>query len=263
MRSSCRTGLRSGSPVASTRSTTPRSTAGCEGVQVGNAYINRGMTGAIVQRQPFGGWKRSSVGCGPKAGGPDYVAEMVAGRPSAIDPDIAERSYRDAWKQWFSGSHDPTRPGERAQRTSLPTAPWSAGSGRRRTLRKVRWPLRVVLPSSVATRVVVSDVSTESESALTERLNGAGIDVERVRLLTAASDALRATCHRSRHRDRHRTGVGQRPARVAPMGARAGDQPDNAPSRPRRAVSQGCSASAIGVLGGPCTNGHSSSAIRR
>src|SRR3546814_7097875 len=38
-------------------------------VQAGNLYVNRGITGAIVQRQPFGGWKRSSVGGGAKAGG--------------------------------------------------------------------------------------------------------------------------------------------------------------------------------------------------
>ena len=44
-----------------------------DAVEIGNAYINRHMTGAIVQRQPFGGWKQSSVGCGPKAGGPFYV----------------------------------------------------------------------------------------------------------------------------------------------------------------------------------------------
>ncbi|HEX3090763.1 MAG TPA: bifunctional proline dehydrogenase/L-glutamate gamma-semialdehyde dehydrogenase, partial [Ilumatobacteraceae bacterium] len=79
-----------------------------EGVRVGNAYINRGVTGAIVQRQPFGGWKRSSVGCGPKAGGPDYVAEMVTAPPSVIDVDVAERSYRTAWNEWFAKSHDPT-----------------------------------------------------------------------------------------------------------------------------------------------------------
>lgn len=42
-------------------------------VQVGNAYINRGITGAIVRRQPFGGWKRSVVGAGSKAGGPSYL----------------------------------------------------------------------------------------------------------------------------------------------------------------------------------------------
>jgi len=43
-----------------------------ENVEVGNAYINRPITGAIVQRQPFGGWKRSCFGPGSKAGGPNY-----------------------------------------------------------------------------------------------------------------------------------------------------------------------------------------------
>jgi RHH-type proline utilization regulon transcriptional repressor/proline dehydrogenase/delta 1-pyrroline-5-carboxylate dehydrogenase len=43
-------------------------------VQVGNAYINRAITGAVVQRQPFGGWKHSCFGPGAKAGGPNYVA---------------------------------------------------------------------------------------------------------------------------------------------------------------------------------------------
>jgi len=42
-------------------------------VEAGNLYVNRGITGAIVQRQPFGGWKRSSVGAGTKAGGPNYL----------------------------------------------------------------------------------------------------------------------------------------------------------------------------------------------
>ncbi|MCT1476814.1 proline dehydrogenase family protein [Microbacterium sp. p3-SID336] len=42
-------------------------------VQAGNLYVNRGTTGAIVQRQPFGGWKRSSVGPGAKPGGPNHL----------------------------------------------------------------------------------------------------------------------------------------------------------------------------------------------
>ena len=42
-------------------------------VQAGNVYVNRGITGAIVQRQPFGGWKQSSVGATMKAGGPNYL----------------------------------------------------------------------------------------------------------------------------------------------------------------------------------------------
>lgn len=42
-------------------------------VVAGNLYVNRTTTGAIVERQPFGGWKRSSVGWGLKAGGLNYL----------------------------------------------------------------------------------------------------------------------------------------------------------------------------------------------
>ncbi|TFD43840.1 aldehyde dehydrogenase family protein, partial [Cryobacterium sp. TMT2-10] len=42
-------------------------------IEAGNLYVNRGITGAVVQRQPFGGWKRSAVGAGTKAGGPNYL----------------------------------------------------------------------------------------------------------------------------------------------------------------------------------------------
>jgi RHH-type proline utilization regulon transcriptional repressor/proline dehydrogenase/delta 1-pyrroline-5-carboxylate dehydrogenase len=55
-----------------------------EAVDVGNAYVNRHITGAIVRRQPFGGWKRSAVGPGAKAGGPNYVASL--GRWSWREP---------------------------------------------------------------------------------------------------------------------------------------------------------------------------------
>ncbi|MCL0121310.1 proline dehydrogenase family protein [Corynebacterium pygosceleis] len=47
-----------------------------EHVEVGNAYINRGITGAIVERQSFGGWKNSSLGSGAKAGGPNYIGQQ-------------------------------------------------------------------------------------------------------------------------------------------------------------------------------------------
>ena len=47
-----------------------------DGVEAGNLYVNRGITGAIVQRQPFGGWKRSTVGPGAKAGGPNYLLTL-------------------------------------------------------------------------------------------------------------------------------------------------------------------------------------------
>jgi RHH-type proline utilization regulon transcriptional repressor/proline dehydrogenase/delta 1-pyrroline-5-carboxylate dehydrogenase len=45
-------------------------------VDAGNAYVNRPTTGAIVGRQPFGGYKRSVVGPGAKAGGPNYVLQL-------------------------------------------------------------------------------------------------------------------------------------------------------------------------------------------
>ena len=45
-----------------------------ERIEAGNAYVNRGTTGAVVNRQPFGGWKKSAVGPTAKAGGENYVA---------------------------------------------------------------------------------------------------------------------------------------------------------------------------------------------
>jgi len=45
-------------------------------IQAGNVYVNRGTTGAIVQRQPFGGWKKAAVGAGSKAGGPNYLVGL-------------------------------------------------------------------------------------------------------------------------------------------------------------------------------------------
>ncbi|WP_217180779.1 bifunctional proline dehydrogenase/L-glutamate gamma-semialdehyde dehydrogenase [Streptomyces sp. AC495_CC817] len=51
-----------------------------ERVEAGSLYVNRGTTGAIVQRQPFGGWKRSSVGPGAKAGGPNYLVGLGSWR---------------------------------------------------------------------------------------------------------------------------------------------------------------------------------------
>ena len=46
-------------------------------IVAGNCYINRTTTGAIVQRQPFGGCKASSFGTGAKAGGPNYLVQLL------------------------------------------------------------------------------------------------------------------------------------------------------------------------------------------
>jgi len=54
--------------------------------QVGNLYLNRGITGALVDRHPFGGFKMSGIGS--KAGGPDYLDQFV------IPVNITENTLR-------------------------------------------------------------------------------------------------------------------------------------------------------------------------
>ena len=44
-------------------------------LRAGNVYVNRGITGAVVGRQPFGGYGLSGVGS--KAGGPDYLLQFL------------------------------------------------------------------------------------------------------------------------------------------------------------------------------------------
>lgn len=106
-------------------------------IDAGNCYINRTITGAIVQRQPFGGRRASSFGYGTKAGGPDYVLQLChlqdAAPPRALEKpppelepllkamktlvepsarpslDRAAASYAHAWEHWFAKSHDPAQ----------------------------------------------------------------------------------------------------------------------------------------------------------
>ena len=48
-----------------------------DNILAGNLYINRGTTGAIVIRQPFGGMRKSAIGSGKKAGGFNYVSQFM------------------------------------------------------------------------------------------------------------------------------------------------------------------------------------------
>ncbi len=116
-----------------------------ERVFAGNLYVNRGTTGAIVLRQPFGGMGKSAFGPGIKAGGPNYVMQFMhfedrpqsnaleAGPERPADPMLADlragllelqpeqagvhageirrvlgamASYEVAWDQEFSHGHD-------------------------------------------------------------------------------------------------------------------------------------------------------------
>ena len=76
-------------------------------IEAGNLYINRGITGAIVRRQPFGGMKRSAFGGGIKAGGPNYVASFLRFKnATAYDIKDVEANYRQAWNNVFSKEED-------------------------------------------------------------------------------------------------------------------------------------------------------------
>lgn len=69
-----------------------------EGIRAGNLYVNRPTTGAVVLRQPFGGMGKSAFGPGIKAGGPNYVAQLMdfsaQGNPrtsrAVADPHLRE-----------------------------------------------------------------------------------------------------------------------------------------------------------------------------
>ena len=57
--------------------------------RVGNLYLNRGITGALVERQPFGGFKMSGVGS--KTGGPDYLGQFMY--PRTITENTMRRGF--------------------------------------------------------------------------------------------------------------------------------------------------------------------------
>jgi RHH-type proline utilization regulon transcriptional repressor/proline dehydrogenase/delta 1-pyrroline-5-carboxylate dehydrogenase len=74
--------IANGTPYALTGGLFSRSPVHIERVkrefEVGNLYINRGITGALVDRHPFGGFKLSGIGT--KAGGSDYLLEFMLTR---------------------------------------------------------------------------------------------------------------------------------------------------------------------------------------
>jgi RHH-type proline utilization regulon transcriptional repressor/proline dehydrogenase/delta 1-pyrroline-5-carboxylate dehydrogenase len=58
-------------------------------LMVGNVYLNRGITGALVGRQPFGGFKMSGIGS--KAGGKDYLLQFVL--PRTVTENTMRRGF--------------------------------------------------------------------------------------------------------------------------------------------------------------------------
>jgi RHH-type proline utilization regulon transcriptional repressor/proline dehydrogenase/delta 1-pyrroline-5-carboxylate dehydrogenase len=160
-------------------------------VEVGNAYVNRHITGAIVNRQPFGGWKASVVGPGAKAGGPNYVAQLGSWSDG---PDVPTDD--DAWLAWavaddercwdaeLGQEHDPS--GLRAEANifryrPVPHLTVRVGEGARE-----REVMRVLAAAGRArVPVAISRVGNEDDAAFAARV-AAGRVSGRIRVVGAA-----------------------------------------------------------------------------
>jgi RHH-type proline utilization regulon transcriptional repressor/proline dehydrogenase/delta 1-pyrroline-5-carboxylate dehydrogenase len=161
-------------------------------VEVGNAYVNRHITGAVVQRQPFGGWKASVVGPGAKAGGPSYVAQLGTwaddAEVAALDDEawVAWAQQDDArwWGTEFSVAHDPS--GLAAEENTLRYRPVPhltvrvGADARERDLRRVLTAAR-----TAGVPVTVSRAAAEPDAAFAARV-AAGEVAGRVRVVGTA-----------------------------------------------------------------------------
>jgi RHH-type proline utilization regulon transcriptional repressor/proline dehydrogenase/delta 1-pyrroline-5-carboxylate dehydrogenase len=85
--------LANGTPYALTAGVYSRSPSRLararEALEAGNVYLNRGITGALVHRQPFGGYRLSGIGS--KAGGPDYLAQFTV--PRTVTENTLRRGF--------------------------------------------------------------------------------------------------------------------------------------------------------------------------
>jgi len=157
-----------------------------ERAQAGNLYINRPITGAIVQRQPFGGWKKSCIGPGAKAGGPNYVLSFCHLR----DASDQAPNYEQAWKEHFSLEHDPS-----ALRCESNVFRYRCRRGvilrLDQTTRSDQSELRSRKAAEICgVALVISRSNEESEAAFIARLPALAKSAEVLRTIATPSDAL-------------------------------------------------------------------------
>ena len=160
-------------------------------VEAGNLYINRSITGAIVQRQSFGGWKRSAVGPGAKAGGPNYVNlfRRFRDRIGPGERGAVEASYRDAWNDHFSREHDPT--GLISERNVFRYRPARGVLLRLPKEDRLMEEIAGMAAAICGVRLEISRAEEEPDEVLAERLNATTGEVEFLRSLgLAPGDAV-------------------------------------------------------------------------
>ncbi|MGI8429521.1 MAG: aldehyde dehydrogenase family protein [Solirubrobacteraceae bacterium] len=170
-------------------------------VQAGNLYVNRHITGAIVRRQPFGGWKRSVIGPGAKAGGPNYVASL--GTWSGHFDGTAEAFQVAATRAWRRDLLPSDPSGLLAQANVFRYRPLRsallrvAGDASDQDLALALAVARAVgvavTVSSPTERSVAAPITVEDEPALIDRLSL--LTVDKLRLIGRADHALRLAGH--------------------------------------------------------------------
>ncbi len=165
-----------------------------EKVEAGNLYINRGTTGAVVQRQPFGGWKASSLGTGAKAGGPHYVWSLMrfVDAPSAADVDFSA-SYRAAWQDYFSRSHDPSE--LRSESNVLRFRPCLGVILRLPTRDETLVARAQMAAHLTGAALLISAADEESDAAFAARLPELSARYDRLRTIAGASDEVLGAAH--------------------------------------------------------------------
>lgn len=167
-------------------------------VHAGNLYVNRGITGAIVRRQPFGGWKRSVVGPTTKAGGPHYLHGLVDwedvptwithpessstqtpdGAAGGVDPSwlqTARKLDEQAWNAVFGQDQDISAlVAERNVLRHLPTpvlVRWESGPAEH-LLRVVSAGLRAGAPMTVSINHIPSVEGRGTDDLSAEAVRG-------------------------------------------------------------------------------------------
>lgn len=158
-------------------------------VEVGNAYVNRHTTGAVVQRQPFGGWKRSSVGGGVKTGGPSYVRQFVSIGEAERSVEEADVSYAHAWRRIYAAEHDPS--GLRSERNVLRYRPVERVIVRHDGSDPTGLALIRLAAARAGVDLRESDARRESERQMAPVVRHA----DRLRVLMPIGDDIRRECH--------------------------------------------------------------------
>lgn len=163
-------------------------------VQAGNVYVNRTTTGAIVQRQPFGGWKQSVIGPTAKAGGPNYVARLMDWDDDG-SRDLAATARDDrAWMDAHAHGSDPSA--LNCESNVLRYRPLPGGVALRCGAGTAEADVERARAAAAATgcRLVVSHEGNESDAAFAHRLAALGVD--RLRLWGDGHPLTRAAAHR-------------------------------------------------------------------